>query len=48
MKARSRFVKSVVATAQPAPSDLPWTRGARRAQSIMLRRKPVSPTRRAA
>ncbi len=42
MKVRTRFIKSVIATAQSIETDLPWTRGAtRRAAAIRRAAAPV-------
>ena len=39
MKARTRFIKSVIKTASEAEAtSLPWTRGAARSQTLMNRR----------
>jgi len=38
MKARTRFIKSVIKTAQSQETNMPWTRGAPRQASIARRR----------
>ena len=37
MTRKSRFIKSVVETARKTETDMPWSRGARRAEMIARR-----------
>lgn len=42
MKARTRFIQSIVAAAKAETQPLPWTRGRRRAEFISTRNAPQS------
>lgn len=44
---KTRFVKSVVATAKTTDVDMPWTRGLRR-EAMVAKRKEEAPVRRSA
>ncbi|WP_425043431.1 hypothetical protein [Primorskyibacter sp. S87] len=41
MKPKARFIKSVIETARKCDTDLPWTRGNRRAATIARRTAPA-------
>ena len=47
MTVRSRFIKSVVATAKANETELPWARGNARRKMIQRRSAPVAVTPRA-
>ena len=42
MTVRSRFIKSVVASAKANETEMPWTRGATRRKTILRRSAPVT------
>ena len=42
MKTNNRFIKSVIETARKTETQMPWTRGARRADMIANRHAPKS------
>lgn len=47
MTVRSRFIKSVIATAKTTETDLPWARGSVRRKTAMRRSAQASAPRRA-
>ena len=46
MKPKSRFIKSVLDTAQKLDTDMPWSRGTRRSGFVANRAPRPAPTRR--
>ena len=42
MTVRSRFIKSVVATAKSTETEMPWARGTARRKMILRRSAPVT------